>query len=56
MRVIALIKDHQVIRRILEHLGRWAPEPAERAPPAAAPNWPVNAVIPLAHHPVPDIV
>lgn len=55
MRVIALIEEHQVIRRILEHLGRRAPEPAERAPPAAAPNWPVNAVIPLTYHPVPDI-
>jgi hypothetical protein len=28
MRVIALIDDPGVIRRILEHLGRWAPEPA----------------------------
>ena len=26
MRVIALIDDPRVVRRILEHLGRWAPE------------------------------
>jgi hypothetical protein len=25
MRVIALIDDPAVVRRILEHLGRWAP-------------------------------
>ncbi len=33
MRVIALIDDPAVVRRILEHLGRWEPEPAERGPP-----------------------
>jgi hypothetical protein len=38
------------------HLGRWVPEPAERAPPAGAPHWPANAVIPLSYHPLPDIV
>ena len=37
MRVIALIDDPGVVRRILDHLGRWVPEPAERAPPAAGP-------------------
>jgi hypothetical protein len=55
MRVIALIDDPGVVRRILEHLGRWAPDPTERGPPAEAPDWPVNAVIPLTYHPVPDI-
>ncbi len=30
MRVIALIDDPAVVRRILEHLGRWAPEPSDR--------------------------
>jgi hypothetical protein len=55
MRVIALIDDPGVVRRILEHLGRWAPEPAERGPPAQAPEWPPNAVIPITYHPVPDI-
>jgi len=38
MRVNALIDDPGVVRRILEHLGRWAPEPAERGPPAQAPE------------------
>ena len=55
MRVIALIDDPPVIRRLLEHLGCWAPEPSERGPPASGPEWPVNAVIPLTYHPVPDI-
>ena len=52
---LALIDDPAVVRRILEHLGRWAPEPAERGPPGEAPDWPRNAVIPITHHPVPDI-
>lgn len=55
MRVIALIDDAAVVRRILEHLGRWAPEPAERGPPIEALDWPPNALIPLTYHPVPDI-
>ena len=55
MRMIALIDDPGVVRRILEHLGHWAPEPAERGPPAQAPDWPANAVIPLTYHPVPDM-
>ncbi len=55
MRVIALIDNPGVVLRILEHLGRWAPEPAERAPPEKAPDWPRNAVIPITYHPVPDI-
>ncbi len=55
MRVIALIDDPGVIRRILEHLGRWAPDPAARGPPVQTPEWPANAVIPLTYHPVPDI-
>ena len=56
MRVIAQIDDPGVARRILEHLGRWVPEPAERAPPAGAPHWPANSVIPFTYHPLPDIV
>jgi hypothetical protein len=55
MRVIALIDDPAVIRHILEHLGRWAPEPAGRGPPVEAPECPRNAVIPITYHPVPDI-
>jgi hypothetical protein len=54
MRLIALIDDPNVVRRILEQLGRWVPEPAERGPPAA-PDWPRNAVIPITYHPVPDL-
>jgi hypothetical protein len=55
MRVIALIEAPEIIRRILEHLRRWAPEPTGRDPPVPAPEWPANAVIPLTYHPVPDI-
>jgi len=55
MRVIALIEAPEIIRRILEHLGRWAPEPAGRGPPVPALEWPANAVIPLTYHAVPDI-
>ena len=55
MRVISLIEDPAIIRRILEHLRRWAPKPAERDPPAQAPEWPANAVIPLPYHAVPYI-
>ena len=56
LRVIALIEDAEVIRRILEHPGRWAPEATERGPPVAAADWPENAVIPFTYnHPVPDI-
>ena len=35
MRVMALIDDPQVIRRILEHLGCWVPEASGPAPPQA---------------------
>ena len=55
MRVIALIDDPPVVRRILEHLGRWAPEAAGPDPPAPAPEWPADAVIPITYHPLPDI-
>ena len=60
MHVIALIDDVTVIRRILEHLGRWAPRQArknQRAPPADrkgidGPRPPVRE---LTYHSVPDI-
>jgi len=60
MRVIALIDDTTVIRRILEHLGRWAPRPVrqnQRAPPADGksidgPKLPAQE---WTYHPVPDI-
>jgi hypothetical protein len=38
MRVIALMEDPKVIRRILEHLVRWAPQATERGPPTQAPD------------------
>jgi len=40
MGVIALIEDPQVIRRILERLGLWAPLASERSPPFGAASWP----------------
>ena len=55
MRVIALIEDPEVIRRILEHLGLWAPLAAERGPPPGFASWPRHANLPLTYHPVPDI-
>jgi hypothetical protein len=56
MRIIALIEDPGVIRRILEHLGQWAPLAAGRGPPpGSAANWPRHANLPLTYHPVPDI-
>ena len=55
MRIIALIDDPGVVRRILEHLGRWAPEASAGDPPAQAPDWPPTALIPLTYHAVPEI-
>ena len=55
MRVIALIEDPGVIRRILDHLGLWAPLATERSAPPGAANWPRHANLPLTYHPVPDI-
>jgi len=56
MRVIALTEDRAVIRKILTHLGLWAPQQAVGSgpgPPAsAAPQ--ASAQI-LTYHPVPDI-
>ena len=53
--MIALIDDPGVVRRILEHLGRWEPEASERGPPVPDPDWPANAVTPLTYHPLSDI-
>jgi hypothetical protein len=55
MRVIALIENPGVIRRILEHLGLWAPLATERSPPPGPANWPRHANLPLTYHPVPDV-
>ncbi|MDO8595622.1 MAG: hypothetical protein Q7R45_03260 [Sulfuricaulis sp.] len=32
--------QHLLIRRILEHLGLWAPLPTERSPPVDPASWP----------------
>ena len=51
-RSLALIEDAEVVRRILEHLGLWAPLPTERSPPLAAASWPRRANLPLTYHPL----
>lgn len=56
MRVIALIDDKAVIRKILTHLGLWTPQMAVGkgpGPPAPDPPEPVAPI--LTYHPVPDI-
>jgi len=55
MRIIALIEDPQVIRRIIEHLGQWAPQVSERSPPLGPEAWPAHASLPLTYDSVPDI-
>ncbi len=55
MRVIALIEDLRVIRRILEHPGLWAVLATERSPPLGPASWPRHVNLPLTYHPVPDI-
>jgi hypothetical protein len=57
MRVIALIDDADVIRRILEHLGRWAPRQNQRAPPLQdiRDAGPTRSTWELTRHPVSDI-
>jgi len=49
MRVIALIDDPGVIRRILEHLELWAPIVTEHSPPIGPANWPRYANLPLTY-------
>ena len=56
MRVIALIDDAAVIRKILTHLGLWAPQTtAGSGPGPPAPDPPGPAAQILTYHPVPDI-
>jgi hypothetical protein len=56
VRVIALIDDAAVIRKILSHLGLWAPQPARgRQPGQPAHEPPVPSTPVLTYHPVPDI-
>ena len=56
MRIVSLIEDLGVIRRILAHLGRWVPQAMERSPPLDFASWPPYASLLLTDHPVPDIV
>ncbi len=39
MRVIALIEDPGVIRRILDHVRLWVPQAMERSPPLDFASW-----------------
>jgi len=56
MRVIALIEDKAVIRKILSHLGLWTPQTvAGNGPGPPAPDPPRLAASILTYHPVPDI-
>ncbi len=56
MRVISLIEDSEVIRRILRHLGLWAPQqPPQRLHGPPAPDLPGSSLNVLTYHPVPDI-
>ena len=53
MRVIALIEDKAVIRKILTHLGLWLPQTKGPGPPTPDPPGPSAPI--LTCHPVPDI-
>ena len=60
MRVIALIENAALIRRILEHLGLWAPRDlaqSARSPPVRQPDADAPTPTPntWTYHPVPDI-
>jgi len=56
MRVIALIEDKAVIRKILTHLGLWVPRTAAgRGPGPPAPDPPEASAQILTYHPVPYI-
>ena len=56
MRVITLIEDTAVIRKILTHLGLWAPQiAARRGPGPPAPDPPKPDAQVLTYHPVHDI-
>ena len=56
MRVIALIDDKAVIRKILCHLDLWAPQHApKRYLGLPAPDPPEQSKSVLTYHPVPDI-
>lgn len=57
MRLITLIEDPDVIRRILRHLGLWHSEPPrgiERAPPQGT-KRPAHVSILFTYHSIPEI-
>ena len=54
--VFLALNDVLSARRILEHLGQWAPLATERSPPPGpTASWPRHANLPLTYHPVSDI-
>ena len=53
MRIIAVIDDPAVIRRILKHLRLWQPTSEQPHYPARDPPWPADTTIPLTCHPFP---
>jgi len=55
MRLIAVIDEPAVIRRILKHLRLWNPHPKAPDHPARDPPWPAGTTSPLTYHPVPDL-
>jgi hypothetical protein len=52
MRIIALIDDPGVVRKILAHMGRWEPV---RAAPVPSEAWPAHAKLALMYHPISEI-
>ena len=56
MRAISLIENSDVIRRILQHLGLWAPhQTSPRTHGPSAPELPGSSLNALTYHPVPEI-
>ena len=55
MRIIAVIDEAAIIRKILKHLHRWNPIPEQPEHPVRDPPWSANTTIPLTYHPVPNI-
>lgn len=54
MRVIAVIDEPAVLRRILKHLRLWDPHPKVPDHAARDPPWPPGSTLPLTYLPVPD--
>ena len=54
MRIIALIDDVDVVKRILQHLNRWDPQHNTLATTGPDPPLPQAEILPLTYHTVPD--